>query len=150
MRNNKITLSTILPADINTCWRSITDWPTQSNWMLQTKVWTENVSSDPLTTTICAFTGPLHRIYPRFKNFGILDIMTIEKISAPHRCDVLHVGKIIQGSGTFKLEEISDVATRFIWSETIKAPRLVFILIKPAITVGVHISLRRLSRILAQ
>ena len=150
MINNEITLTVKLPSDINTCWRAITDWNRQGDWMLQTKVWSEEGSDNSLPTTIYAFTGPLYRKYPFAKFLGVLDIMKVTHLDAPYRCDVVHIGKVIQGTGTFILEEISDSSTKFIWSETIKAPRLIFALIKPAISIGVLISLKRLSRILAQ
>jgi len=113
--------------------------------MLQTKVWVTSKETEGVGTSIAAFTGPLHRIYPRFGFMGLLDLMVVTKWEPPHRCDVEHVGKILKGTGTFQLTEMNANATRFDWSETIQAPRVIFALIAPFLYVGVRISLARFA-----
>jgi hypothetical protein len=114
--------------------------------MLQTKVWVTSQQSAGVGTSIAAFTGPLYKLYPKFKSFGLLDLMTVTLWDAPSRCDVEHHGKILKGSGTFQLTNLGSDKTRFDWSETILAPKALFILVAPFLYIGVRISLKRFSR----
>jgi hypothetical protein len=114
--------------------------------MLQTKVWVVGDQVEGVGTTIAAFTGPLYRFYPRFKNLGLLDLMKVTAWQPPCRCDVIHYGKIIKGTGAFEVEEVDENSSLFHWSEVIKAPRALFLLIKPFILIGVKISLARFVR----
>ena len=45
--------------------------------MLQTRVIRTSEIAEGEGVTIEAFTGPLHRIYPRFKFLGVLDLMLV-------------------------------------------------------------------------
>lgn len=116
--------------------------------MLQTSVWlTSEIESGP-GTEIAAFTGPFHKLFPRFKFFGVLDTMVVTNWQPPSICDVLHTGKIIKGTGRFEVVAINDQKSLFNWSEIIWAPRVIFLILKPALYVGVWISLRRFARTL--
>lgn len=146
MASNTLSISLTIPAPLDSVWKKIADWQSQGEWMLQTKVWVTSQEIEGVGTSIAAFTGPLHRIYPRFGFLGLLDLMVVTKWQPPHRCDVEHVGKILKGSGTFQLTQMNANATRFDWSETIQAPRVIFALIAPFFYVGVRISLARFAR----
>jgi hypothetical protein len=146
MADNNIDLTLVLPCSAQRAWDEITDWNKQGDWMLQTSVWlTSEIEQGP-GTEIAAFTGPLHKVFPRFKFFGILDTMVVTHWEPPHVCDVLHTGKIIKGTGRFEVVAISDQVSQFNWSEIIWAPRVIFLILKPALYVGVWISLRRFAR----
>ncbi|CAB5239568.1 unannotated protein [freshwater metagenome] len=148
MADNSIALSISLPCEINKAWEAITDWQQQSNWMLQTRVTVTSQIVNGPGTEISAFSGPLHHWYPRFRFFGIVDTMVVTTWTPPFLCEVLHTGSIIQGTGRFELVSVSPNETRFDWSEVIYAPRVIFTLIKPAIYLGVLISLQRFRRTL--
>jgi hypothetical protein len=141
-----LALSIKLPLSQEQTWEAIVDWPTQSNWMLQTTVWVTSKITQGEGTEIAAFTGPLHKLYPKFNSLGILDLMRVTKWEPPIRCDVIHYGKIIKGTGKFEVESIDENNSYFHWSEEIEAPRLVFLAIKPFILLGVKISLARFRR----
>lgn len=143
---NSVALTVKVPRSGAQTWKAIVDWQSQSNWMLQTTVWVTSEQVEGVGTSIEAFTGPLHRIYPRMKWLGLLDLMRVTLWEPPVRCDVIHYGKILKGSGTFRVEEIDTSRSLFHWSEDIEAPRLVFLLIKPFLLVGVKISLARFVR----
>lgn len=146
LSSNTLAISLRINASREKVWEKIADWSSQGEWMLQTKVW---VTSDQVTgvgTSIAAFTGPLYKFYPRIKSPGLLDLMTVTHWQEPARCDVVHVGKVLKGTGSFLLTEESDGGTRFDWSETIEAPRLIFMLIAPFLYAGVRISLHRFAR----
>jgi hypothetical protein len=146
MALNILSISLEIPASQDRVWSKIADWQSQGDWMLQTKVWVTSEKVEGVGTAIAAFTGPLHFLYPRFKSLGLLDLMVVTQWQPPHRCDVDHVGKVLKGSGTFQLSELAPTRTRFDWSETIEAPKAVFLLIAPFLYLGVRISLARFAR----
>jgi len=143
---NTLAISLKIKAPQVAVWRKIADWESQGEWMLQTKVWVTSEKSSGVGTSIAAFTGPLYKFYPRVKSPGLLDLMTVTKWEEPSRCDVVHVGKVLKGTGSFLLTQEGESVTRFDWSETIEAPRVIFMLIAPFLYAGVRISLQRFAR----
>jgi hypothetical protein len=146
LATNSLAISLVIEAPRDQVWKKIADWPSQGDWMLQTKVWVTSKQSEGVGTSIAAFTGPLYQLYPKFKSFGLLDLMTVTKWEVPSQCDVEHHGKILKGSGTFELIQLGHNQTRFNWSETIVAPKALFILAAPFLYIGVRISLKRFSQ----
>ena len=146
MSSNTLSISLTIDAPREVVWKKIADWKSQGVWMLQTKVWVTSNQVEGVGTSIAAFTGPLHKFYPRLKSLGLLDLMVVTQWQPPHRCDVDHVGKVLKGSGSFQLSEINGSSTRFDWSETIVAPKAIFLLAAPFLYVGVRISLARFAR----
>ncbi len=146
MATNTLAISFKIKAPQVEVWRRIADWESQGEWMLQTKVWVTSEISSGVGTSIAAFTGPLYKFYPRLKSPGLLDLMTVTKWEEPSRCDVVHVGKVLKGTGSFVLTREGESLTQFDWSETIEAPRVVFMLIAPFFYAGVRISLYRFAR----
>ena len=144
---NTLAISLKIKAPQVTVWRKIADWESQGEWMLQTKVWVTSEISSGVGTSIAAFTGPLYKFYPRVKSPGLLDLMTVTKWEEPSRCDVVHVGKVLKGTGSFVLTQEGERLTRFDWSETIEAPRVIFMLVAPFLYAGVRISLHRFARL---
>jgi carbon monoxide dehydrogenase subunit G len=143
---NTLAISLKISAPQAAVWKKIADWESQGEWMLQTKVWVTSEKSSGVGTSIAAFTGPLYKFYPRVKSPGLLDLMTVTKWEEPSRCDVVHVGKVLKGTGSFLLTQQGESVTRFDWSETIEAPRVIFMLIAPFLYAGVRISLQRFAR----
>jgi len=143
--SHNIRISLTLPCNQARAWKAIADWEAQGNWMLQSKVWVTSEIREGVGTSIAAFTGPFYKRYPRFSKIGLLDTMVVTNWQPPSRCDVLHTGKVLKGTGTFELVEISQDATRFNWSEDIECSRLQFLAIYPFLWIGVRISLARLS-----
>ena len=146
MASNTLSMSLTIPAAQEEVWKKIADWKSQGDWMLQTKVWVTSDQVEGVGTSIAAFTGPLYFLYPRFKFFGLLDLMVVTHWQPPQLCDVEHIGKVLKGSGSFQLTRLSESTTRFDWSETIIAPKAVFFLIALPLYLGVRISLARFSR----
>lgn len=146
MSKNRLAISIEIDAPIQRVWDSIADWPSQGDWMLQTTVWVTSHANEGVGTSIAAFTGPFHKFYPRFSFLGLLDEMVVTHWQPPFQCDVDHVGKVLKGSGTFQLAQISPTRVRFDWSETVIAPRALFTLFAPFLYIGVLISLKRFAR----
>ncbi len=148
MRSNNIAISTLINAPAEKVWAAIADWQSQGEWMLQTKVILKSEISEGVGVKIEAFTGPFYKSYPRFKFLGLLDLMEVTLWEPPHRCDVIHYGKILKGSGTFEVVALDGGHTTFHWSEEIIAPWPLFIAVKPFLWIGVKISLARFARLL--
>jgi hypothetical protein len=143
---NTLAITVHCAAPIEKVWAEIENWSAQGDWMLSTTVWLTSEQHTGVGTTIAAFTGPFHRRYPSFSALGLLDTMTVTVWEPPTRCEVIHTGAPLKGSGIFLLEEIAPNATAFHWSETIEIHRTFFLIGAPFIWLGVKISLWRFSR----
>ena len=146
MSTNEIKIQIKIKAPIEKVWAAIADWESQGDWMLQTRVWVTSDIRSGVGTSISALTGPL--VKSGFK-FGLLDKMVVTNWQPPYLCEVDHVGKVIKGTGKFELSDLSseqEAVTNFYWSETIKAPKVVFLLIYLPTYLGVRISLLRFRR----
>ena len=143
---NQINIRIRIKAPINKVWAAIADWESQGNWLLQTRVWVTSEIRAGVGTSISALTGPLVK---SGCEFGLLDKMVVTNWQPPYLCEVDHVGKIIKGTGKFELTDLSneqEAVTNFDWSETICAPKVVFLLIYLPTYLGVRISLLRFRR----
>ena len=150
---NKLALTVEINQPIKIVWQHLVDWRSQSDWMLQTKVWSEldqdRTVKNGKGVLIFAFTGLFPKLYPKLK-LGVLDTMEVVNWHPPYKCDVLHIGRIIRGTGSFELVSNSDSkkgGTTFYWSEEIIAPAVFIAILKPFILLGVRISLRRFTRL---
>jgi uncharacterized protein YndB with AHSA1/START domain len=145
---SNLTLTIKLDKPVDEVWRYLVDWQGQSKWMLQTKVWSELDQDRSVKNgkgvLIFAFTGIFPKLYPKLK-LGILDTMEITTWEPPHLCEVVHIGRIIRGSGKFELKKVRG-GTIFYWQEEIIAPKLILLFAKPALLFGVWLSLRRFAR----
>jgi len=154
MKNkNKLALTIEINQPIKVVWKHLVDWRTQSDWMLQTKVWSEldqdRTVKNGRGVLIFAFTGLFPKLYPKLK-LGVLDTMEITNWHPPYQCDVIHIGRIIRGTGSFELvsgTKRKKDKTIFYWSEEIIAPPILIAILKPFILLGVRISLRRFARL---
>jgi hypothetical protein len=131
-------LTVEIAAPVDQVWNKMVDWESQGSWMLATDVVVEK-RTEGLGTKIAAFTG----VFPKRKLFGILDTMEVNFWQPPTRCDVIHTGRWLRGSGTFELQQISPTLTRFNWSEDLDGWYLP--LIAPSLLFGVKLSLRRFA-----
>ena len=146
MSTNEIKIQIKIKAPIEKVWAAIADWESQGDWMLQTRVWVTSDIRAGVGTSISALTGPLVKSGLKF---GLLDKMVVTNWQPPYLCEVDHVGKVIKGTGKFELTDLSseqEAVTNFDWSETIKAPKVVFLLIYLPTYLGVRISLLRFRR----
>lgn len=143
-----LSLTVKINKPIEVVWKSLVDWHSQGEWMLQTKVWSEldqdRTVKNGKGVLIFAFTGLFPKLYPKLR-LGILDTMEITKWQPPLLCEVVHIGAVIRGSGRFELKKTRG-GTIFYWHEEIIAPAFVLLLVKPALLIGVWLSLRRFAR----
>lgn len=133
---------------IDKVWASLVDWQSQGDWMLQTKVWSEldqdRTIKNGKGVLIFAFTGLFPSLYPKIR-IGILDTMEITRFKPPVLCEVVHIGRIIRGTGKFELKK-SKAGTIFNWQEDLVAHPVFLLVMKPLLLVGVWISLHRFAR----
>ena len=115
--------------------------------MLGTKVWPVNGDGTGVGGQIEAFTG-IWRI-------GFLDTMEITAWNPPMKCDVLHTGRVVRGTGTFEVVATSDSTSKFIWSENLDLPlgvigKVGFTIVKPGFIYGVRKSLEKFADLVEQ
>ena len=133
---------------VKTVWDCLVDWKSQGDWMLQTKLWSEldqdRTIKNGKGVLIFAFTGLFPNLYPKIR-LGILDTMEITKFKPPVLCEVVHIGRIIRGTGKFELKK-SKNGTIFNWQEDLVAHPVFLLIMKPLLLIGVWLSLRRFAR----
>lgn len=137
-----LVLTVDVDAPVEQTWAGATDWAGQGEWMLGTTVRPAAQDGQGVGGGIEAFTG--------IKRVGFLDTMTITRWDPPHRCDVLHTGKVVRGTGTFEVRPRGDAST-FVWREDLELPlgvvgRLSWPLVRPFFAYGVQLSLKRFAR----
>ena len=142
-----IELEVLVQAPALQVWNAITNWQAQSDWMLGTKVWPVNGDGTGVGGQIEAFTG-IWRI-------GFLDTMEITAWNPPMKCDVLHTGRVVRGTGTFEVVATSDSTSKFIWSENLDLPlgvigKVGFTIVKPGFIYGVRKSLEKFADLVEQ
>lgn len=120
--------------------KASTDWNRQREWMLGTNVRATEKGGQATGGKIEAYTGLL--------GVGFTDTMTITNWKEPEVCSVLHTGRIVRGSGTFKVSKVDEENSIFIWSEDILLPlgmlgRVGWFFVRPIAVLGVTYSLQR-------
>ena len=146
MHRQPLEHSVVINAPRIKVWNSLTDWQSQSTWMAMTSVESRS-HGEPIGTEIFALTGLFARRNFWLKKYlGILDHMVVTQWNPPQSCEVEHVGKIIKGMGRFSLVETTANSTRFDWYEEILAPKLLMLILRPGIMLGVRFSLWRFTR----
>ena len=138
-----LVLTVDVDAPVEQTWAGVTDWAGQGEWMLGTRVWPTDQGGQGVGGGIEAFTGvgPL----------GFLDRMEITLWEPPRRCHVLHLGRVVRGTGAMEVEPLPGDRSRFVWREDLDLPlgllgRLGWPLVRPAFAFGVQLSLKRFAR----
>ena len=130
-------------ASVEQTWAGATDWAHQGAWMLGTTVRPTVNGGQGVGGAIEAFTG--------IGKLGFLDTMDITLWEPPHRCHVLHTGKLVRGTGWFDVEPRGEGLSTFVWREDLELPlgllgRAGWPLVKPVFAYGVKLSLTRFAR----
>ena len=130
-------------ASVEQTWAGAVDWPGQRAWMLGTTVRPTRQGGQGVGGGVEAFSG--------IGRLGFLDTMDITVWEPPHRCHVLHTGRVVRGTGAFEVEPRGEGRATFVWREDLDLPlgllgRVGWRLVGPLFTVGVRISLRRFAR----
>jgi hypothetical protein len=140
----ELTLAIDVKASAQATWDAVTDWAGQSAWMLGTTTEARSDGGQGVGAQLAARTG----IGP----IGFWDTMVITEWQPPRICAVRHTGRVVRGTGIFRVESTGPATSRFIWSEQVDLPfgrlgRLGWALaVRPATAAGVGFSLRRFAR----
>ena len=136
-------LSVDVAAPAQRTWDAAVDWAGQGEWMLGTTVRPTAGDGRGVGARVEAFTGvgPL----------GFVDRMEITAWKPPYRCSVVHLGRVVRGTGDFLVRERGPEASTFVWREDLELPlgllgRLGWPLVRPLFLFGVRLSLRRFAR----
>ncbi len=127
-------------------WAMLTDWERQSTWMM------DAISVEVLTPRREG-TGVTIRCPTRLLGFVVDDVMRVTRWEPDHRLDVVHLGRVIRGHGSFELHDAPGAATRLVWSEWIDPPLGAFgalgarLVVRPFVTILFGRSLRRFARL---
>lgn len=137
-----LTLSVDVQAPVERTWAASVDWARQGEWMLGTAVRPVGGDGTGVGGRLEAYTGR--------RPLGFLDTMTITRWEPPYRCDVRHTGRVVRGTGTFRVEPRGAAGSRFVWREDLDLPlgrlgRLGWPLVAPLFAWGVRRSLRRFA-----
>ena len=138
----EVRLEVVVEAPVEQTWAAAVDWDAQGEWMLGTRVRGTAQGGVGLGGGIEAFTG-LGRL-------GFLDTMQITAWEPPHRCAVLHTGRVVRGTGLFEVRPLGEERSVFVWSEQLELPlgalgRLGWPLVRPLFLAGVRRSLDRFA-----
>lgn len=139
----ELVLHVDVDAPVAATWAAAVDWAGQGEWMLGTRVRPVTQRGQGVGGRIEAFTG--------IGGLGVVDTMTITRWEPPRRCDVVHTGRVVRGTGSFVVEPRDGGRSRFVWSEQLDLPlgvvgRLGWRLVRPLFAAGVQLSLRRFAR----
>jgi hypothetical protein len=139
-----VRLEVMIAAPAAAGWDVLFDWSRQGEWMLGTRVKVTGGDGASVGSTVSAWTGagPL----------GFTDTMTVTLWDPPRRCEVLHTGSVVRGTGAFEVQELPGGRSRFIWSEDLDLPlgalgRAGWPVARPAFIAGVRRSLDRLAEL---
>jgi hypothetical protein len=137
--------SVVVDAPPEEVFAALVDWPTQGEWMLATRVWSEG-PADGVGGRIAAFTG--------VGRLGFVDTMEIVEWQPPRLVRVQHTGRVVRGGGVFEVLSLPQGRSRFVWREELELPlgalgRAGFALVRPAFAAGVDHSLRRFAAAVA-
>ncbi|MCU0301923.1 MAG: SRPBCC family protein [Candidatus Nanopelagicales bacterium] len=145
-RRRHLVRSVVVDAPPEAVFAALVDWPSQGDWMLGTRVWSQG-PADGIGGRIAAFTG--------VGRLGFLDTMEIVAWEPPRLVRVRHTGEVVRGDGVFEVLALPEGRSRFVWREELELPlgalgRAGFAVIRPAFAAGVDLSLRRFAALVEQ
>ncbi|MDQ6650875.1 MAG: SRPBCC family protein [Actinomycetota bacterium] len=140
----ELTLQVEVRAPVEVVWAAATDWVGQSSWVFATTVRPTHRDGRGVGGRLEAFTG--------VGKVGFLDPMQITSWEPPHRCVVLHLGRVVRGSAAFEVEPVGTAGARLVWTEWLVPPlgllgQLGFLLVRPFAAAGIQRSLRTFARL---
>lgn len=138
-------LTVAVPAPPAVVFDAMTDWRRQGEWMLATRVEPGDRGGRGEGATISAWTG-VGRV-------GFWDPMRISAWREPHEVGVEHLGRIVRGTGEFRVEPDGS-GSRFVWREVVEVPggrvgAVGWLVVRRVLAAAVGFSLRRFARFAA-
>lgn len=97
-------------------WEVLTDWERQPDWMV-------DALAVELLTPYREGTGVTLRCPTRLLGATVDDVMRVTRWEPPARLEVVHLGRVIAGTGAFELaEDAVTGGTELTWWEEIRPP----------------------------
>jgi hypothetical protein len=142
----ELTVAVDVSAGQQQTWRAATDWARQGEWIPLTRVRVTAGDGDRVGDRVVARTavGPV----------GFDDPMEITAWQPPHRCEVVHHGRVVRGTGVFTVAPSTVGGSRFVWTERLDLPlgrvgTAGFALVRPLAVMSLRAALRRFARFAA-
>ncbi len=137
-------LTVAIQAPAERVWDAVTAWEQQGKWMMATVVKSLDGTGQAVGARIEAVTG--------IGRFGVVDTMTITAWEPPNFCSVLHTGKVVRGTGEFRVVPINESASTFIWAEDLEIPlgiigKIGFLVIRPGFLWAIRRSLGKFANL---
>jgi carbon monoxide dehydrogenase subunit G len=135
-------------ASPTTVFDALTDWTHQGEWMPGTQVRVTKGGGSAVGDEILARTA---LSTGRLRRAGFDDPMRITRWEPGVRCDVLHLGRVVRGTGAFLVEPRGSDKARFSWVEWVDPPfgrfgELGLRLARKPTEFALRIALRRFAR----
>jgi uncharacterized protein YndB with AHSA1/START domain len=145
IRRRHLVLDVIVDAAPQRVFDALTDWSTQGQWMLGTRVWSDGPAQG-VGGRLNAFTGA--------GGIGFLDTMEIVEWEPPRSVRVRHTGHVVRGDGVFEVLALPGGRSRFVWREELDLPlgflgRAGYAVVRPAFAAGVRRSLDRFAALVS-
>ncbi|GAA2877540.1 SRPBCC family protein [Streptosporangium fragile] len=144
MTRSRISVSVDTHARPEQVFSVLTDWPRHDEWMVLTRARVDAGDGRSAGSRLAAFTG----VGP----VGFLDTMEITEWDPPRRVAVRHTGRLVRGTGVFRVLPCEGGGSTIVWEEELEVPlgpvgRLGWRLLKPLNAALFRLSLRRLAEL---
>ncbi|MBB2913705.1 uncharacterized protein YndB with AHSA1/START domain [Streptosporangium becharense] len=142
MTHSRISVSADAHARPEQVFSVLTDWPRHDEWMILTRARVTAGDGRGVGSRLAAFTG----VGP----VGFLDTMEITEWDPPRRVGVRHTGRLVRGTGTFRVLPREGGGSTIVWEEDLRIPLgpvglLGWRLLAPLAAALLRLSLRRLG-----
>jgi uncharacterized protein YndB with AHSA1/START domain len=122
----------------------LTDWSRHHEWMALTRAWVVSGDGQRPGSRLAASTGvgPLK----------FLDTMEITRWDPPYSVEVRHTGRVVRGTGRFRVLPRPGGGSTIVWEEELKLPfgpagRLCWLVARPVSEAFFRLSLCRLAKL---
>lgn len=117
-------------------WNLLTCWDRQGEWMPLTTVRAESADGDVVRLRAETGLGPIR----------VVDLMVVSVWQPPHRCVVIHEGRVLKGTATFTVVPLGAARCRLTWSEHLTGLGRLVVAARPFFT----LALRRFAKLAEQ
>ncbi len=111
----RVRAAALVDADAHRTWGVLTDWPRQGEWIPATRVRIAGPGD-------ARHRGGRLEAWTGIGPVGFLDTMEITVWEPPRRCEVVHTGRVVRGTGTFVVEALGADRCRVVWVERLELP----------------------------
>ncbi|MGV9775192.1 SRPBCC family protein [Streptosporangium sp. NPDC003464] len=142
MTHSRISVSVEAAAEPERVFSVLTDWPRHGEWMVLTRARVAAGDGRSVGSRLAAFSG--------LGPVGFLDTMEITEWDPPTAVAVRHTGRLVRGTGVFRVLPREGGGSTIVWEEELDLPygpagRLGWPLVRPLSAALLRLSLRRLA-----